>query len=111
MPARKMADMRNEQGLMKDIVRTLRWLCWIAAVPTGWSQVSLGDASLEDLLRIQVTSVSKKEQTLPDLLRTVPGVNVAQIDANAWAITIRGMNGRYSNKVLVLLDGRAVYTT
>ena len=84
-------------------------------------------------MNIQVTSVSKKEQRLsnagaavfviaeedirrsgatniPDLLRMVPGVQVARIDANAWAISIRGFNTRYSNKVLVLIDGRSVYS-
>jgi len=81
---------------------------------------------------IKVTSVSKKEQTLsrtpaaifvisaedirrsgarnvPDLLRMVPGMDVAQIDANTWAISARGLNGRFSNKLLVLIDGRTVY--
>ena len=48
--------------------------------------------------------------SLPDVLRMVPGVDVAQIDANAWAITIRGFNNRYSSKLLVLVDGRSVYT-
>ncbi|MCX6632257.1 MAG: TonB-dependent receptor [Candidatus Solibacter sp.] len=95
-------------------------------------QNGLAEASLEQLLDIQVTTVSKKEQklartaaavfvlgaeeirrsgvlTLPDLLRLVPGVQVAQIDANAWAISIRGFNSLISNKVLVLVDGRVVY--
>ncbi len=95
-------------------------------------QSSLADASLEQLLNTQVTSVSKKEEKLaraaasvfvinqddirhsgatniPDLLRMVPGVEVAQINGNAWAVTIRGFNQRYSNKVLVLVDGRSVY--
>ena len=93
----------------------------------------LTQASLEDLMNVQVTSVSKKEQTLsktgaavhvitqedirrsgatniPDLLRTVPGVEVARIDTNSWAISIRGFNDRYANKVLVLIDGRSVYS-
>src|SRR5580692_8277687 len=93
----------------------------------------LTKASLEELANIQVTSVSKKEQALskagaavfvitqedirrsgmmniPDLLRMVPGVNVARLDSNAWAISIRGFNSRYSNKVLVLIDGRSVYS-
>src|SRR5271169_4420579 len=47
---------------------------------------------------------------IPDLLRMVPGVDVARLDANAWAISIRGFNFRYSDKVLVLIDGRSVYT-
>jgi len=95
--------------------------------------VDLSQMSLEDLMAITVTSVSKKEQTLsktaaavfvinqedirrsgafsiPDVLRMAPGVDVEQIDANAWAISIRGFNFRYSNKVLVLIDGRTVYT-
>jgi iron complex outermembrane receptor protein len=93
----------------------------------------LTKASLEELANLQVTSVSKKEQSLskagaaifvitqedirrsgmtniPDLLRMAPGVNVARLDANTWAISIRGFNNRYSNKVLVLIDGRSVYS-
>jgi iron complex outermembrane receptor protein len=89
--------------------------------------------SLEDLMNIQVTSVSKKEQKLsqtgaavyvigqedirrsgatniPDLLRQAPGVDVAQIDANTYAISIRGFNDRLADKVLVMIDGRTVYT-
>jgi iron complex outermembrane recepter protein len=88
---------------------------------------------VEDLMNVKVTSVSKREQklyrtaaavfvinqedirrsgatTMPDLLRMVPGVDVQQIDANAWAISIRGFTSRYANKVLVLIDGRTVYT-
>ncbi len=93
----------------------------------------LTQASLEDLLNAQITSVSKKDQALfkagaaifvitqddirrsgaaniPDLLRMVPGVDVARVDANTWSISIRGFNTRYSDKVLVLIDGRSVYT-
>jgi iron complex outermembrane recepter protein len=95
--------------------------------------VDLSQATLEDLMNIEVTSVSKKEQTLaktgaaafvitqedihdsgatniPDVLRMAPGVDVAQIDANHWAISIRGHNAVYANKVLVLIDGRSVYS-
>ena len=107
---------------------------FLAAAGESWCQKDLRDATLEQLLDTQVVSVSKKEQSLsktaaavfvisredirrsgatniPDLLRMVPGVDVAQIDANAWAIAIRGFNNRYSNKVLVLVDGRSVYTS
>ena len=88
--------------------------------------------SLEDLMNVQVTSVSKKEQKLaktgaavfvitqedirrsgatniPDLLRMVPGVDVAQVDHSTWAVSIRGFSDVYANKVLVLIDGRSVY--
>jgi iron complex outermembrane receptor protein len=93
----------------------------------------LTQKSIEDLMSIEVTSVSRKEQktsqaaaavfvisrddighsgalNIPDLLRTVPGLDVAQIDAGKWAISARGFNGQYSNKLLVLVDGRTVYT-
>ena len=85
-------------------------------------------------MQIDVTSVSKKAQktsetpaavfvisaedirrsgalNIPDLLRMVPGLDVAQIDSNKWAISARGFNGQYSNKLLVLIDGRTVYNT
>ncbi len=108
-----------------------------SAVPSiraqGNSAAALSGASLEDLMKIDVTSVSKKEESLaktaaavfvisqedirrsgatniPDLLRMVPGVEVAQINANQWAITIRGFNTTVtSDKVLVLVDGRTAY--
>jgi iron complex outermembrane receptor protein len=47
---------------------------------------------------------------VPDLLRLVPGIEVARIDANKWAITARGFNGLYAKHLLVQVDGRAVYT-
>lgn len=93
----------------------------------------LTQSSLEDLMSINVTSVSKKEQktsqaagavyvisqddirrsgalNIPDLLRMVPGLDIAQINPGKWAISSRGFNGQYSNKLLVLIDGRTVYT-
>lgn len=97
------------------------------------AQRDLSQVSLEDLMDIKVTSVSKKDQKLsqaaaaifvitqedirrsgatniPDLLRMVPGMDVSQINANTWAVSARGFNGQFSNKLLVLIDGRAVYT-
>src|SRR3989475_6178926 len=92
----------------------------------------LSAMSLEDLLNIEVTSVSKTQQKLsqtasaiyvitqegiqrsgatniPDLLRMVPGIDVAQINANTWAISARGFNKRYANSLVVFLDGRPIY--
>ncbi|MEQ1544330.1 MAG: TonB-dependent receptor plug domain-containing protein [Methyloglobulus sp.] len=89
--------------------------------------------SVEDLLNVKVTSVAKKAQSLndapaaafvisnddikrsgatniPDALRLAPGLNVARIDANKWAVGSRGFNGRFANKLLVLVDGRSAYT-
>ena len=94
---------------------------------------SLSDLSLEELMNESVTSVSKKETRLadspaaitvitaedirrtgatsiPEALRSVPGVQVARVNANEWAITARGFNSQFANKLLVLVDGRAVYT-
>ncbi|MBN1591275.1 MAG: TonB-dependent receptor, partial [Pirellulales bacterium] len=49
-------------------------------------------------------------RNLPEVLRLAPGVQVAQITKTIWAISIRGFNARYENKLLVQIDGRAVYT-
>ncbi len=49
-------------------------------------------------------------RAIPELLRMVPGIHVARMDANKWAITSRGFNGRFANKLLVMIDGRSVYT-
>ncbi len=84
-------------------------------------------------MNIEVTTVSKKEQKLsqapaaiyvitqedirrsgmtsiPDLLRMVPGLQVTQIQGGAWAITARGFNDQYAHKLLVMVDGRSVYS-
>lgn len=58
--------------------------------------------SQEDILRSGIRSV-------PEALRMVPGVQVAQADANSWAISIRGFNNVNANKLLVMVDGRTVY--
>jgi iron complex outermembrane receptor protein len=59
--------------------------------------------SQEDIHRSGATNV-------PDVLRMAPGIEVAQINANKWAITSRGFNDQFSFKLLVLIDGRTVYT-
>ena len=89
--------------------------------------------TLEQLMDIQVTSVSKGAEdfskaasaifvltqedirrsgvnTVPEALRMVPGVHVAQIDSSTWAITARGFNSGLARRLLVLIDGRSVYT-
>ena len=49
-------------------------------------------------------------RSITDLLRGVPGMQVAQINSHSWAISARGFNRRFSNKLLVLIDGRSVYS-
>jgi iron complex outermembrane receptor protein len=96
-------------------------------------RVALESLSLNDLMQIEVSSVSRKSQTLsntaaaafvisqedihrsgatsiPAALRLAPGLEVAQIGTHKWAITARGFNDTYANKLLVLIDGRTVYT-
>lgn len=89
--------------------------------------------SLTELFNLKITSLSKKKQalnkaaaavyvlthdeidrmgvtTIADALRYVPGVEVAAIDASRWAISIRGFNNRAANKLLVMIDGRSIYS-
>ncbi len=49
-------------------------------------------------------------RTIPEVLRMVPGLHVANIDGNKWSISSRGNAGRFANKLLVQIDGRTVYT-
>ena len=97
------------------------------------SSRDLTRVSIEDLMKIEITSASRKEQradevpaavfvitqddirrsgmrTLPELFRLVPGVQVAQLTSSNWAVSIRGFNDQFSNKLLVLIDGRSIYT-
>jgi len=104
-----------------------------AAAQTQSAGADLASLTIEDLMNIEITSASRKDQraadvpaavfvvtrddirrsamtTIPDLLRLVPGVDVAQINSNKWAVSIRGFNGQFANKLLVLIDGRSVYS-
>jgi iron complex outermembrane receptor protein len=95
---------------------------------------SLLDLPLEDLLTLEATSVAKKRQkvseaaaavfiitqedirrsaasSIPDLLRMVPGVEVATIQNSLVAVTARGFSGRFGNSLLVMIDGRTIYST
>src|SRR5262245_30977024 len=59
--------------------------------------------TIEDIRRSGATS-------LPELLRYVPGVEVARKDSNHWSVSIRGFASQFSKNVLILIDGRIVYT-
>jgi iron complex outermembrane receptor protein len=112
-----------------------RWLVLLAGclTPALAGDDDLTQLSLQDLLQVPVTSVSRRKQPLsrtaaavyvitqedirrsvatclPELLRMAPGLHVARIDANKWAVGARGFGGRYADKLLVLVDGRSVYT-
>ncbi|HEX5426384.1 MAG TPA: TonB-dependent receptor [Candidatus Acidoferrales bacterium] len=106
---------------------------WAQNTPTNQSNETLKQLSLEQLGNVQVTTVSKEPEevwktaaaiyvltgddirrsgatTIPDALRLVPGVEVAQIDSDHWAVGIRGFGSEFSKSVLVLIDGRSVYS-
>nr|WP_090438047.1 Plug domain-containing protein [Pseudomonas benzenivorans] len=95
--------------------------------------IDIKGTSLIELMNMKITSVSKTEEKLsdapaavfvishedirrsgvtsiPEALRLAPGVHVAREGAHSWAISIRGFNSDISNKLLVLIDGRSVYS-
>jgi iron complex outermembrane receptor protein len=49
--------------------------------------------------------------TLPEVLRMAPGVQVARVNTRSWAVSTRGFNNRFANKLLVMVDGRSIYTS
>src|SRR3989454_4834407 len=97
------------------------------------SPAELKRMSLEQLLNVEVTTVSRQLEkwfeapsaiqvitqedirrsgatSLPEALRLAPNLQVAQVDSHEWAISARGFNSTTANKLLVLIDGRSVYT-
>lgn len=106
----------------------------LAQQPDSAAQAeSLKTLSIEQLMNVEVTSVSKRPQrlaqvasaiqvitqqdihrsgasSLPEALRLATNLQVAQVDSRQWAISARGLNSTTANKLLVLIDGRTVYT-
>lgn len=97
------------------------------------SPALLKTLSVEDLMKVVVTSVSRRAEplshvasaiqvitsedirrsgatSLPEALRLASNLHVAQVDSRQWAIGARGFNGTTANKLLVLIDGRTIYT-
>jgi iron complex outermembrane receptor protein len=92
----------------------------------------LFEMSLEELMNVEITTPSKKEEkllrtpaaayvltgeeirrsgatTVADALRMVPGLQVARVTSSKWAVTARGFNSEFSKKMLILIDGRSIY--
>jgi len=120
--------------------RAMRGWCALLLLTTvacrGWAQdgqSNLPGQTLEQLMQIQVTSASKKAEDLrkapaaiyvitgeeirrggyssvPDALRMVPGLYVVQQNAHEWLISARGFSNTFNDKMLVLIDGRSVYS-
>lgn len=105
-----------------------------ASGPAPTDPAALKNLTLEELSQLEVTTPSKEPQPafrtpvaiyvitgddiqrsgatcIPEALRLAPGVEVARIDGNKWSIGIRGFGSRFSRGVLVLIDGRTVYST
>ncbi|MBF0225544.1 MAG: TonB-dependent receptor [Desulfobacterales bacterium] len=100
---------------------------------TSEADIDIEELSIEELMEVKVTSVSKKIEklvnspaaiyvitqddikkfgatSLPEILRMAPGMQVSRNDLTDWDVNIRGLNEFFSNKLLVLIDGRSVYT-
>ncbi len=124
---------KGNRFLVQYIITAILILIFFPSTGLSTLNSDLTELSIEELMNIEVTSVSKKQQKLidaaaavfvitaedirrsgatciPDLLRIVPGLEVARIDTNRWAITSRGFNNYYASKLLVMIDGRSVYT-
>jgi len=104
-----------------------------APQPDQANSEPLKQLSLAELGNIEVTTASKEPEkisktpaaifvltqddirrsgatSIPEVLRLVPGVEVARISSNQWSVNIRGLGSGFSKSVLVLIDGRSVYT-
>lgn len=91
------------------------------------------ELSLEQLMQVEITSVAKRPasvldspaavyvltnedirrsgaRSIPEALRFVPGLNVARTSSSGWAISARGDNSSFANKLQVMIDGRSIYT-
>jgi iron complex outermembrane receptor protein len=102
-----------------------------ASAPDG--SVPLQHLSLEQLGDVEVTATSKEPEqvwrtaaavyvltqedirrsgatSIPEVLRLVPGVEVARVDSDHWSVGIRGFGSVLASKLLVLMDGRSIYT-
>ena len=101
----------------------------VQAEEQDWTQIGLGA-----LMNTRVESASRKQQaiantaaavfvitsedikrsgalSIPEVLHMAPGVEVARLSNNKWAVSIRGFNGYMANKLLVLVDGRSIYSS
>lgn len=104
-----------------------------AGAGTDRAEVDLTELDLADLVHVEVRTVSRKTvevldspaaihiltredilssgvTTLAGALRMVPGLDVARIDSSTWAVSARGFTSQFANKMLVLVDGRSVYS-
>ena len=129
--------MIHHQRMTRASLTGLALMTITLALPTAMSAVETDnlylDMDLSQLMQVTITSVGKKPQTLantpaavfvisqedirrsgatsiPEVLAMAPGIQVSQISSSKWSISSRGFSGYISNKLLVLIDGRSVYS-
>ena len=126
-------DRQGEGGWRRIAAGVALLLCAAHAQAQSQPRGDLADLSLEELSNLAVTSVSGRAEklsgaaasifvitgddirragatSLPEALRLAPNLQVARVDSARYAISARGFNGTVANKLLVLIDGRTVYT-
>ena len=126
--------MRDSRAVFPVVLYAAVALCSLAAsTSVGAADDALADLSFEELANVEITSVSRRAErlseapasvyvitaeairrsgatSLPQALRLAPNLQIAQLDASQYAISARGFNNAIGNKLLVLIDGRTVYT-
>jgi len=129
---------KKGRELIRRFVQKLFFACAFTIAATQIPSAALGaqpdlfGLGLEELMKLPVTSVSRRQEQLmrtasavyvitqddirrsgatdiADVLRMVPGMNVAQISSSKWAVSARGFNAQWENKLLVMVDGRTAY--
>jgi iron complex outermembrane receptor protein len=124
---------RSHPTSLLFLVVALTTMATVARAQQPDSLQALKRLTLDQLMNIEVTSVSRRAErlaqtasaiqvitqedirqsgatSLPEALRLATNLQVAQVDSRQWAISARGFNGTTANKLLVLIDGRTVYT-
>jgi len=119
----------NRYAMVSAIVLVAFTTFAFGADDDAWPELSLGD-----LMKVGIETASRKNQSvsntaaaafvisaadikrsgalsIPEALRLAPGVEVARLSNNKWAVSIRGFNGRMANKLLVMVDGRSIYSS
>jgi len=131
-PGRQTARLAACSALLISMVAVI---LLVAARSGAWAAPSIMEMDIEDLMNLKVTSMSKRPQslqdtaaavyvltsedirrsgatTVPDALRMVPGLMVAQNSASTWSVSSRGrsFNPSFEDKLLVMIDGRSIYS-
>ncbi len=132
--AYKTAEEPASPGRLRILWAAALWAPAVCAAARGGpAAADLTRMSLEELMRLEVTLAAKKPQKISDTpsaitvitgedlrrsgvshlaeaLRAAPGIHVVRLDAHNWAVSARGFNDLFANKLLVMMDGRSIYT-